>query len=76
MDCFSQIESAINREKKSSSANLPPFLVRVQNMLAGERQRPKAGERKAGKQTKLKSNFNSTAVLNDDNNAFDIFIKW
>ena len=44
-------------------------------MLAGERQRPKAGERKAGKQTKLKSNFNSTAVLNDDNNAFDIFIK-
>ena len=32
LDCLSRIESAINTEKKSS-ANLHPFLVRVQNML-------------------------------------------
>ena len=47
LDCVSQIESAINTEKKkSSSANLLSFLVRVENMLAGERQRCKAPERK------------------------------
>ena len=45
-------------------------------MLAGERQRCKAPERKKRKQTKLKNNVNSTAVLNDDNNAFDIFNEW
>ena len=42
-------------------------------MLAGERQRHKARERKTRKQTKLKNNVNSAAVLNDDNNVFDIF---
>ena len=42
LDCLSRIESAINTEKKSSSANLLPFLVRVENMLAGEQQRCKA----------------------------------
>ena len=42
-------------------------------MLAGQRQRRKARERKTRKQTKLKNNVNSTAVLNDDNNAFDFF---
>ena len=42
-------------------------------MLPGERQFRKARERKTIKQTKLKSNVNSTAVLNDDNNTFDIF---
>ena len=42
-------------------------------MLAGERQHRKARERKIRKQTKLKNNVNSTAVLNDDKNAFDIF---
>ena len=73
LDSLSRIESAINTEKKSSSANLLPFLVRVENMLAGEQQRRKARERKTRKQTKLKNNVNSTAVLNDDNNAFDIF---
>ena len=44
-------------------------------MLAGEQQRREAQERKTRKQTKLKNNVNSTAVLND-NNAFDIFNKW
>ena len=42
-------------------------------MLAGERQRRKARESKTRKQTKLKNNVNSNAVLSDDNNAFDIF---
>ena len=41
--------------------------VRAENMLAGERQRRKARERKTRKQTKLKNNVNVTAVLNDDN---------
>ena len=75
LDCLFRIESAVNTEKKSSSANLLPFLVRVENMLAGERQHRKDRERKTRKQTKLKNNVNSTAVLNDDNKdkAFDIF---
>ena len=51
-------------------------MVRVQNMLAGERQCRKAQERKTRKQTKLKDNVNSTAVLNDDNNTVDILIKY
>ena len=72
LDCLSRIESAINTDKKSSSTKLL-FLVRVENMLAGERQRRKAPERKTRKQTKLKNNVNSIAVLNDDNNTFDIF---
>ena len=59
-------------QKKSSSANLLLFLVRVENMLAGERQCRKARERKTRKQTKLKNNVDSTGVLNDDSNAFDI----
>ena len=75
LDCLSRIESAINSEKKSSSAKLLPFLVRVENMLTGERQ-AKARERKTRKKTKLKNNVNSTAVLNDDNKAFDIFNEW
>ena len=41
-------------------------------MLAGERQSPTARERTKRKQTKLKININSTAVLNDDNNTFHI----
>ena len=41
LDCLSRIESAINTEKKNSSANLLPFLVRVENILAGEQQRHK-----------------------------------
>ena len=45
-------------------------------MPAGERQHRKARERKTWKQTKLKNNVNSTVVLNDDNNAFDIFNEW
>ena len=64
LDCLSRIESAINTEKKSSPANLP-FLIRVENMLAEERQRRIAQERKTRKQTKLKDSVNSTAVLND-----------
>ena len=36
LDCFNRIDSAINTEKKRSSGNLLPFLVRVENMLAGE----------------------------------------
>ena len=72
-DCLSRIESAINTEKKSSSDKLLPFFVSIENMLAGERQRRKARERKTRKQTKLKQNLNSTPVLNDGNNAFDIF---
>ena len=36
LDCLSGTESAINAEKKSSSASLLPFLVRVENMLVGE----------------------------------------
>ena len=59
-------------QKKSSSANLLLFLVRVENMLAGERQCREARERKTRKQTKLKNNVDSTGVLNDDSNAFDI----
>ena len=39
-------------------------------MLAVERRCRKARERKTRKQTKLKNNVNSTAVLNDDNNGF------
>ena len=42
-------------------------------MLDGERQHRKARQKKTRKQTKLKSNVNSTAVLNDENNAFNIF---
>ena len=42
LDCSSQIESVINTERKSNSANLLPFLIRVKNMLAGELQRRKA----------------------------------
>ena len=49
------------------------FIGGVENMLVGERQRHKARERKTRKQTKLKKNVNSDAVLNDDNNVFDIF---
>ena len=64
LDCLSRIESAINTEKKSSPANLP-FLIRVENMLAEERLRRIAQERKTRKQTKLKDSVNSTAVLND-----------
>ena len=41
-------------------------------MLAGEGHRLKTRERKTRKQTKLKNNVKSTAVLNDDSNAFDI----
>ena len=48
-------------------------VVRVENMLAGERQRRKARKRKTRKQTQLINNVNSTAVLNDDSNAFGIF---
>ena len=44
-------------------------------MLAKEPQRRKVRERKARKQTKLKKNVNSTAVLDDNNNAFAIFNK-
>ena len=76
LDCLSRIESAINTEKKNSSANLLPFLVRVENILAGEQQRHKTWERKIKKQTKMKNNVNSTAVLNDDNKHFDIFNEW
>ena len=36
LECLNRIESAISSEKKNSSANLLPFLVRVENMLAGE----------------------------------------
>ena len=43
--------------------------------VSGERQRCKARERKIRKQTKLKNDVNSTAVLNDDSNAFAIFNK-
>ena len=74
LDCLSRIESAVNTERKSNSAKFIPFLVRVENMLAGEQQHYKARERKTRKQTTLKSNVDSTAVLNDDN-AFDIFNK-
>ena len=42
-------------------------------MLAGEGHRHKTRERKTRKQTKLKNNVKSTAVLNDDNNTLDIF---
>ena len=76
LDCLSRIESAINREKKSSPANLLSFLVRVENVLAWEQQRLKSQEGKTRKQTKLKNNVNSTAVLNDGNNAFEIFNEW
>ena len=75
-DCLSRIESAINREKKSSPANLLSFLVRVENVLAWEQQRLKSQEGKTRKQTKLKNNVNSTAVLNDGNNTFEIFNEW
>ena len=44
-------------------------------MLAKEPQRRKVRERKTRKQTKLKKNVNSTAVLDDNNNAFAIFSK-
>ena len=44
-------------------------------MLAKEPQRRKVRERKTRKQTKLKKNVNSTAVLDDNNNAFAIFNK-
>ena len=50
-------------------------MVRVENMLAKEPQRRKVRERKTRKQTKLKKNVNSTAVLDDNNNAFAIFNK-
>ena len=75
-DCLSRIESAINREKKSSPANLLSFLVRVENVLAWEQQRLKSQEGKTRKHTKLKNNVNSTAVLNDGNNTFEIFNEW
>ena len=41
--------------------------------VSGERQRRKAQQRKTRKQTKLKNNVKSTAVLDDDNNTLDIF---
>ena len=41
--------------------------------VSGERQCRKARERKTRKQTKLKNNVSSTAVLNDDSNTFVIF---
>ena len=50
LDCSSRIESAVNTERKSSSAKLIPFLVRVENMLAGEQQHYKAREWKNEKQ--------------------------
>ena len=49
LDWLSRIESSNNTEKKSSSANLLSFLIRVENMLAEERQRYKAWERKTRK---------------------------
>ena len=66
LDCLNRIESTFNTQKKSSSTNLLPFLVRVENMLAGERKPCKAAARKTRKQTKLKNNVNSTAVLKDN----------
>ena len=44
--------------------------------VSRERQSRKARERKPRKQTKLKSNVSSAAVLNDDSNTFDIFNEW
>ena len=64
----------VKKSRIESAFLLLPFWVRVENMLAGEKQRREAQERKTRKQTKLKNNVNSTAVLND-NNAFDIFNK-
>eukprot|EP00794_Sanderia_malayensis_P015578 gene15578-17152_t len=49
LECLSRIESAISSGKKSSTANLLSFLIRVENMLAGERQRRKGQERKTRK---------------------------
>ena len=66
LDCLNRIESTFNPQKKSSSTKLLPFLVRVENMLAGERKPCKAAARKTRKQTKLKNNVNSTAVLKDN----------
>ena len=47
-------------------------LGRGETLLAGKQQHCKARERKTKIQTKFKNNVSSTAVLNDDNNAFDI----
>ena len=44
--------------------------------VSGEEQRRKAQQRKTRERTKLKNNVKSTAVLNDDNNALDIFNEW
>ena len=66
LDCLNRIESTFNTQKKSSSTNLLPFLVRVENMLAEERKPCKAAARKTRKKTKLKNNVNSTAVLKDN----------
>ena len=61
---------AINKEQKSSSANLP-FWSELKICYLENDSTVKLEKEK--KQTKLKNNANITAVLNDDNNAFDIF---
>lgn len=68
LECLSRIESFIATEKKSNSTNILSFLVRMENMVAGERQR-----RRARAKFRKKTTNTSETTTDNDNNAFDIF---
>lgn len=82
LECLNRIQSVITTEKKANT-NLLPFLVRMENMIAGERQRRRALDKK--KQKTITGGENADGIdeqadeqtadtSNDnDNNAFDLF---
>ena len=76
LECLSRIGHVVNTQKKQGSVELLPFLVKLENVLAKERQRCKAW----AKAKKSKANMaNGNNVINnifDDRNTFDIFNEW
>ena len=73
LDSIARIEDCIRKEKKSSSSQLLPFLVKVENMLSGERARRRAEENKLHKTKEIASIGENLGDVNKDSNAFDIF---
>ena len=73
LECRSVIEGVVDTEKKQSSVEFLLFLVKVENVLAKERQQCKA--RTKAKKSKANMTNGNDAVddIIDDNNAFDIF---
>ena len=69
LECLNRIESAITAEK-SGNKNLLPFLVKMQNIVSGERKR----RRQKDKATRNEADTSEqTLESENDNNAFDLF---